>query len=303
MGFSVIDRQTTRRPSAVDRLDRTLGVGLLVLAVALAANSALGPLMLDVIDYPVSDTMRNQTIGLDAANLLVVAPLCGLVGWLALHRNRWAPLLALGPTTYAAYMSVQYIAGPDHTTYVRVLPLQLLAFVLGWMLAVAAWQDRTAPVWRTTSRLGRLTVDCRLHAVVAGLFAAFVVLRYLPGLVGTITEEQLPAELQTDLAMFWLIFLLDLGVFVPVAVVTATGLWRGAEWALPALTGLVGWYLLVTVAVGAMSLTMVINDDSYASNGLLGLFGGVTVAVVAYAVVLAQSVTLESPSRTNGSRP
>ncbi|MDH3299432.1 MAG: hypothetical protein OES24_02890 [Acidimicrobiia bacterium] len=295
MGYSVLDRQTTRHPLAVDRSHKTLGVGLLVLAGALAVNSALGPLLLDVIDYPVSETMRNQTIGLDAANLLLVAPLCAFVGRLALHRNRWAPLLALGPTTYTAYMFVQYIAGPDHATYVRALPLQLLAFVLGWMLAVLAWRTRPGPV--------RSSIDRRLHAMVAGLFAGFVVLRYLAGLAGTITEESLPAELQTDLAMYWLIFLLDLGVFVPVAVAIAIGLWRGSEWAMPALAGLVGWYLLVTAAVGAMSVTMVVNGDRYASNGLPVLLAAVTVAVSAYAVVLAESVPVESPSRINGSRP
>ncbi len=299
MGFSMTDRQSihqaTRRPLAAGRRHLTLGIGLLMLAVALAVNSVFGPLLVDAIDYPVSETMRNQTIGLDAANLLVVAPLSALVGWLALRGNRWAPLLALGPTTYSAYMFVQYIAGPDHTSYLRALPLQLAAFVLGWTLAVLAWHSRP--------RLDRSLIDNRLHAVVAGLFAAFVVLRYLAGLAGTITEEPLPAELQTDLAMYWLIFLMDLGVFVPVAVAIAIGLWRGSAWAMPALTGLVGWYLLVTLAVGAMSITMVVNGDRYAGNGLVVLFAAVTVAVLAYAIVLAQSIRFASPSRTNGNRP
>lgn len=298
MGFSMTDRrssrQVTRPPVAVDRGHRALGIGLLSLAVALAMNSLLGPLLADGIDYPVSETMRNQTIGLDAANLLVVAPLSAIVGWLALQRNPWAPLLALGPSTYTAYMFVQYIAGPDHTSYVRILPLQLVGFVLGWTLAVLAWSIRPSVV--------RSSIDRRVHAVVAGLFAAFVALRYLGGLAGTITEEPLPAELQGDLAMYWLIFLMDLGVFVPVAVFIAIGLWRGSAWSIAALTGLVGWYLLVTVAVAAMSITMVINDDRFASKGLLAMFAAVTFLVAAYGIALSRSVGFESLSRTNGTR-
>jgi len=295
MGFSVMDRRSTRRPLDLERPQQTLGLGLLILAGALAVNSVLGPLLLDVIDYPVSETMRNQTIGLDAVNLAVVAPLCAFVGWLALHRNRWAPLLALGPTTYAAYMFVQYIAGPDHTNYVRVLPLQLLAFVLGWTLAVLAWQVRP--------RLERFSADRGPHAVVVGLLAAFVVVRYLPGLAGTVTETGLATELQTDLAMYWLIFLMDLGLFVPVAAAIAIGLWRGSESAMAALTGLIGWYLLVTAAVASMSITMVVNDDRHASSGQLALFVALTLAMVAYAVVLARAVVSGSPSRHNGNRP
>lgn len=295
MTFSVMDHRSTRRPPDLERRQETLGLGLLVLAAALVINSVLGPLLLDVIDYPVSATMRNQTIGLDAANLVLVAPLCAVVGWLALQRNRWAPLLALGPTTYAAYMFVQYIAGPDHTSYVRVLSLQLLAFVLGWTLAALAWRVRPP--------LERVSVDRRRHAVVAGLLAVFVVLRYLPGLAGTVNEARLATELQADLAMYWLIFLMDLGLFVPVAAAIAVGLWRGSEWAIAALIGLTGWYLLVTVAVGAMSITMVVNDDRYASNGQLALFAGLTLAMIAYAIVLAKTVASGSPSRNNGNRP
>ncbi len=295
MELSVMDRLIKTRPLADDRRHDALGYGLLALAAALAVNSVLGPLLLDTIDYPVSETMRNQTIGLDAVNLLIVAPLCAVVGRMALRRNRWASLLALGPTTYAAYMFVQYVAGPDHTTYARVLPLQLLAFVLGWMLAIVAWRNRP--------RLDQSAFAHRAHAVVAALLAGFVVLRYVAGLVGTVTEEPLPSELQDDLAMYWLIFLMDLGVFVPVAVAVAVGLWRGSEWAMPALAGLVGWYLLVTLAVGAMAVVMVVNADRYASYGLLVLFAAVTVAVLGYAVVLAQTFRTEVPSRVNGHRP
>ena len=66
----------------------------------------------------------------------------------------------------------------------------------------------------------------RWHGWVAVAMAGFVFLRYLPGLVGSITTEPLPAEAASDPAMYWLIVLLDLGVFVPAALLTAVGLRR-----------------------------------------------------------------------------
>jgi hypothetical protein len=50
------------------RTYRRLAVGTLFLALGLAANAVLGPFVLDVIRYRVSDNMLNQVIGGDAAN-------------------------------------------------------------------------------------------------------------------------------------------------------------------------------------------------------------------------------------------
>jgi hypothetical protein len=46
-----------------------LGFGVVALGVGLAMLALLGPLVFSVIDYRVSETLRNQTIGLDAVSL------------------------------------------------------------------------------------------------------------------------------------------------------------------------------------------------------------------------------------------
>ncbi len=275
------------RPSS-DRSGR-FGIALIVMGVAMAANSVLGPLLADTIDYPVSHSMRNQTIGLDAATLFVIAPLTVLVGWLALSGHRAAPLLALGPTTYAAYMFAQYIAGPNHLNYPPVLALQLGIFTSSWLLTCWAWNLAQQP------DRPHLTPQPS-QRVVAGAMGGFVALRYLPGLIGSATNEALPAELATDPAMFWLIFLMDLGVFVPIAVLTAFGLTRGAPWATNVLVGLVTWFALITVAVTAMSIAMTINDDPNASTAQLALFAVTTAIVLPYMVHL-QKLIREPPTQ------
>ena len=281
-----MDVRTSLRRPAVEGGQTGLGFGLVALGAALAANSLLGPLAFDAIDYPVSETMRNQTIGLDAANLAVVAPLCMAIGWLAIRGHRLAPLAALGPTAYAAYMAVQYVAGPDHLQYVRALPLQLALFVLGWMLAAEAW--------RSPGRRGWAVAHSRRHGVAVALMAGFVALRYLPGLAGTVGEEPLPPELRADPAMYWLIFLMDLGLFVPIAVVVAVGLWRRSSWSAPALAGLTAWFLLVTLAVGAMAVVMSVNDDPYASTAQIGLFAALSVLLVAYGAMIVRHLERRS---------
>lgn len=260
--------------------DRLLGLGLLGLAAGLVANSIVGPLVADLVDYPVSETMRNQTIGLDAASLVVVAPLAAIVGLMALRGRPAAAVLALGPAGYVAYMFVQYVAGPDHLTYPSVLLLQLGLFIGGWLLAGLAWR------LDAERQLGRRP-ETGLgpgHGWVAIGLGAFVLARYLPGLVGSITDEPLPAEVATDPAMYWLIVLLDLGIYLPATTLAAIGLRQARPWGARLHRGLVGWFTLTTIAVASMSFTMWRNDDPNASTGQLLLFLAVGVVIIGYAV-------------------
>ncbi len=180
---------------APGRQQRRLGLGLAGLAAALATNSLLGPLAADRIDYPVSPSMRNQTIGLDAVGLLVVAPLLALVGGLALMGRRRAGVAALGPTAWVAYMLVQYVAGPPRLAYPPVLVLQLGLFAGAWLLALQAWRLTTA----TAPPAGDLP---RWHGIVSAAMGGFVLLRYLPGLAGSATGEPLPSAPAADPAMY-----------------------------------------------------------------------------------------------------
>ncbi len=277
--------------AAEDRRLQWLGFGLIGLGVAIAANSLLGPLVFDAIDYPVSESMRNQTIGLDLANLLVVAPLSVLVGLLALRGSQVAPLLTLGPASYAAYMFAQYVAGPDHLVYRRVLLLQLAVFVAGWALVALAWSHLDAENARPADRR---------HAYVLWAMAGFVLLRYLPGIAGSLTEQPLPAEAAADPAMYWLIVLMDLGIFVPTAVVAGWAVLRRSAEAWHVLRGCVAWFTLTTIAVGVMSATMLVKDDPSASAAQLGMFAALGVATILYAIRLHRRA-LPKPPATDGS--
>ena len=79
-----------------------LAAGLLVIASGLVGVALLGPLASDVIDYRVTETLRNQTIGLDAVSLFVVAPLSLLAAMLVLRGHVAGPALALGIGAYTS---------------------------------------------------------------------------------------------------------------------------------------------------------------------------------------------------------
>lgn len=252
---------------------------LFALGGALALNSVLGPLLTDTIDYSLSESLRNQLIGLDAVSLILVAPLCLLAGVLAWRGRAAGAALALGPATYTSYMFVQYVVGPNHQHYPAVLLFHLGLFILGGVVAVSAWSslrpDHLPPMTDRTRRVRA--------GVLLGL-AAFVVMRYLPAITGSVSEEQLTEEFRAEPAFFWTIFLMDLGIVVPSAIAAAMALRRGAAFASKAMFAVVGWFALVPPSVAAMGITMVANDDPYASTPATAIFIVAAVVFAGFAV-------------------
>jgi hypothetical protein len=258
---------------------RWIGGGLTALGVGLATNSLLGPFILDAVEYPLSETLINQTIGLDAFSLVIVAPLSFLAGWLVLRGYVAGSMLAVGLAGYATYMLMQYIVGPAYLTYPAVIPLQLGLFVAAAAIGVAAWAsvDATA-LPAMTPRVSRR------YAYLALGLAAFVLSRYIPAFVGTIAGDPIPADALDDPTMHWLIVMLDLGVVVPATVAAAFGLLRGAVWAPKALYAIVGWFALVPPSVAAMALVMLARDDPHANVGQTAVF---TIAAFVFLVFVA----------------
>jgi hypothetical protein len=271
-----------------------LGVGLIGLGLGLALVSLLGPLVLGLIDYRVTETLRNQTVGLDLLSLVLVVPFTIGVAVLALRGHRAAPLLALGPAPYVGYMMVQYVVGPADLQ----LPgnnesfflLYLTLFVLAGAVGIRAW---------STIDLARLPAIPPRHArrlgrVVLPLVALVVFARYVPALVDASSTHPKAGDYRAGPTFFWTIALLDLGVALPTLIAACVGLLRERAWALKALYAVVGWLALVGPAVAGMALTMYVNDDPNASPGIallmttLGL-GLVVLAAFLYRPLFARS--------------
>jgi hypothetical protein len=239
----------------------------------------LGPLVLDVIDYPLSISLHNQLIGLDAFSLVLVAPLCAAAGVLVLRGQPAGAVIALGPATYTAYMFAQYLIGPGYRSYPAVLVFHLSLFILGGTVAVRAWSGIAADELPPMGQRAR-----RVWSWVLFGLAAFVVARYLPALVGSVDGAALTDEFRAEPAFFWTIFVMDLGVIVPCAVAAGVSLRQGAPGAIKATYALLGWFALVPPSVAAMAVTMLINEDPNQSAPASILFVLVAVACGVLAV-------------------
>lgn len=272
---------------AVARADR-LGLGLIALGIVLAVVSLLGPPVLGVIDYRVTETLRNQTIGLDLVSLILVAPVTVAIGVLALRRHPAAPLLALGPAAYVVYMMVQYVLGPQylrlHGNNERFFLLYLALFVLAGVVGIRAWNTvELQRLPRLPHRRARL-----LGRVLLPLAGLVVFARYVPALLDASSGNPTAGDYRAGPTFFWTIALLDLGVGLPTLITACVGLLRERDWTPKALYAVVGWLALVGPAVAGMAWTMYVNDDANASLGLAVLMTALAVGLLVLAAFVAR---------------
>jgi hypothetical protein len=277
---SVVER--ARGHTRVDtRTPPAFGVLLLLLAAALVVNLVIGPLGLNQADYPISDTLRNQLIGLEIVTTLLVVPWCGYAGIRALGGEPGSALLAFGPAGYTAYMFVQYVLGPEYGEYSAVALFHLGLVTLSAGLTLWAWA-----LSRTTTLPVRSHRAERVYGLLTMGLAVFVLLRYVGAIAGSFTSTPIPQEFADSRTFYWSIYLLDLGVVVPATVVGAVALLRGRELGRRALYAVTGWFALVPPSVAAMAATMLVNDDTNASVTTVVVLATASLVFGGFAVVV-----------------
>jgi hypothetical protein len=276
------------------RATRWLGVGLILLGTVVAAVALLGPLVTGVIHYRTSATTLNQVIGGDAAALAIVAPICVLVGILAVRGHPAAPVLAIAPAIYTVYTYTQLVVGQEYLRLPgnneRFFPLLLAGFVLSGAVAVVSWRAVAPEALPATSR--------RLELLAAGVLVAVVVFlvgQHLPSFVDALRDSPSRTEYVSSPTPFWLVKLMDLGIVAPAALATAIGLIRRAAWARKPMYAIVGAYALLGASVAGMAITMLANDDPDASFGIAAGFTVFALLFAMLAVVVYRPLFRRAP--------
>lgn len=277
---SIRAQHPTYRPQFVESSDvpRTYGFLLLLLAAVLLVNSALGPLLSGVVEYPITESLENQLIGLELVSVFLVAPWAALAGLAALRGHPAAPFFGLAPAAYTAYMFAQYVLGPEYTHYSITVLAQLGIFVLSSALMAMSWSMTRELDLPPLPRATAVRSAWLLFAL-----AAFVLLRYAESIAGSFTAAPIADEYVVQRTFFWSIYLLDLGLVVPCAVAAGVALMRGTSTGQRALYAVVGWFALVPPSVAAMALVMWVRDDPFASLPTVGLLSIASLAFGALA--------------------
>lgn len=278
-----------------------LGTALVLLGLGVAVTALLGPLAFGVIEYHVVDEVRHQVVGGDAVGLVLVAPVSVLAGVLARRGHTAGPALALGTAGYATYTYAQLALGGEFAVQPgnseRFFPLFLTLAVLGGACLVLAWtQLRDRPLPALSPHMRTVVV-----AVVAGIAVFLTLGLHLPGLVDVVGGPPYDVAYTQGPTVFWVVKLMDLGLVVPLAAVTAMGLRRDAAWSRRLAYGMVAWGALLGSAVAGMGVVQVLTDDPAASLAGVGVFVLFALAFLGLAVRLFRPL-VAAPTGTTAER-
>jgi hypothetical protein len=258
--------------------NRALSGGLACLGGLIVLYAILGPLVLDVIHFRTSDSGLNQIRGGDLAALVVVAPGCFAVAWLAWRGHPAAPVLALAPAMFAMYTYSQLILANEYLyrpgNVERFFPLLLAMFLLAAAVALRCWGlVRPEGLPASTRRLQRGS------GILLIIMAAFIVLvLHLPMLVDALRDPPSGAAYLDLPTTFWVVKFYDLGIVAPAALTVGIGLLRRQPWARKPAYGILGGYVLLGWSVAGMAWTMWLNADPMASVAMLVGFTGLSTA-------------------------
>lgn len=242
-----------------------LAGGLACLGGLIVVYALLGPLVLDLIHFRTSAAGLNQIRGGDLAALVVVAPTCLAVAWLAWRGHRAAPVLALAPAMFAMYTYSQLILANEYLhqpgNVERFFPLLLALFILAAALVLRCWGlVRPEQLPSSTRRLQRGS------GILLVVMAAYVVLGiHLPNLIDALRDPPTGTQYLAMPATFWVVKFYDLGIVAPAALTVGIGLLRRQLWARKPAYAILGGYVLLGWSVAGMAWTMLINGDPDAS--------------------------------------
>lgn len=263
-----------------------------LLALGIASAALLGPLVLGVIRFHMSDLLVNQYLGGEIVSLFFVAPVLATAGVLWLRGDRLAPALALGPALYTVYTFVTAILGQDYARYPgnaeKAFPLYVALIAGGFCLTFLAGRelgDSEAREMPTT-----------LRRVAAGLFLLIVVFFALAwsAQISLVYRGDPSTEYLDNPTLFWLIRMLDLGFLLPLFAFLGVGLLKKCSYAIRMSYGMVSFAVCMAGAILGMSVAMLFRGDPSASMGMVAFLLPITLCL------LILSVRMLSVYRSDG---
>ncbi len=270
------------RENWTGRRDSLLPRGLVIAAAYLGAFvvtlvALLGPLGLGMIHYPTSQSAINQTIGVDAVNVILLVPALVIGGSLLLVRRDGAKyFLVLAPVTLFS-LALEAGVGEEWTLYPGNLERYAWLFIVEVIVALVLLVG-TVPMFsdRDVPRFNRKSL--RVYAAFVTLLLALFAFMWIGELVAVTTTGNTASGSYSNAPVgFWTVRFMDLGVTIPLGFLGMYLLVTRPEKAYALVLLFFGFFVSMGTTVTAMGLVMLANHDPEAQPGAMVIFPLLTI--------------------------
>jgi len=222
----------------------------------------LGPLVTGRVHLHLSSDAVVQYVGGEIVTILVglVLSISAFGWWGGWHR---APVIAAGTSAYVLYTFATVVAGQEYARYPGNAEL---AFPLYAPISAAA-VALLVTSWRALASTPGTPVPRRATGWVMLVLGGVILLLWIGQLAGYYRSGP-THEYQTATTLFWLIKYLDLGVVIPLAVMTGLRQWSPSPGTDAAAVTMVGFLSCLLLALCLMAAEMLRRGTPGASWAL-----------------------------------
>ena len=257
----------TKESFTIENLEsKFIGLLSLLLGLLLFILSTFGPLWLKIIKYKTSDSAIYQIQGQDLVNLVILVPICIVGGLLQLLNKKESKYFLIFIPIYTSfYTGLAYGVGAEwsHPNYLgsynsnQYFWLFIILIFGGLFLAFysyAQFSEQDAPNFSTR--------NIRIFTFIFSVFILMFVFLWLSEInLVNITGDTTTGSYSEAPTTFWLVKYLDLGVTLPLGLLSLYLFNTRPKKAYPLLLLFFGFFVILTLAVNAMMIMMVINND------------------------------------------
>lgn len=220
-----------------------------------------GPLFLHHIKYKTADIINNQLVGQDMVNMFVLSPILIVAGITLYLKKKIAPYLLIITPLFLIYYALSYTIGwewssTEYNGNSESLTFYFL-FILISSLIILLYSLSIFPQnVESTFRKKGLIVYSILFSFFLLIFASMWIKEVLE-VMSTGTSRAY------DVAptAFWLVRIFDLGFTIPLGLISVYLLWTRPNTTYPVQFMFYGFFLTMIIAVNAMGISMLLNND------------------------------------------
>lgn len=234
----------------------SIAAGFILISLAIE-----GPLVLHHIRYKTAEVIKNQLVGQDIVNLLLLSPILIIGGVALLFRKRISKYLLMMTPLYLIYFVLSYTIGlewsstrysgnSEHYAYHFLFVLISSLVILLYSLSIFPKK-----VEATFKKRG-LIVYSILFSLFLLIFASMWV-KEIQEVLATGTTRAYDIAPTT----FWVVRIFDLGFTIPLGFMSLYLLWVRPNTSYPIQFLFYGFFLTMIIAVNAMGFVMFLNSD------------------------------------------